>query len=250
MRAGRGRGIDMRLSVVLLALILVSCRPDAPAAPSVAPLTPQQASLLAGTLHRNHEATGATFTLVTRDAVTGGTVTLEGIVDWDRTEGRAAVHGYLDADGAVTEVAWTRDRVAELRSSLSGPSASGEPGAGGEVRGTFLVRAADPQRQPLDRLVGILVGLATTQPDNAQLVLQNPGAGFVRADVLDGRAVDVLRYSERSQYWVERATGDLVRFEGRDRDGVAPVIVDLHALGPQQVRLPPVLAGSVPDGRG
>jgi hypothetical protein len=201
----------------------------------VEPLTPRQASLLAETLHRNHEATGAAFSLVALDAASGATLTLEGVVDWRGTQGRARVDGYVDADGPVVEIAWTRDAVAELRPTQIELLASR-----GEPPGTFLLRRADPQKHPLDRLVAILTGLATLQPDNAQLILQNPGAGFLRDDVLRGRDVAVMRYSERSVYWVDPASGELMRFEGRDSLGGSPVLVDLLELGPRVVELPQV----------
>jgi len=201
----------------------------------VAPLTPRQASLLAETLHRNHEATGAVFSLVALDATSGATLTLEGVVDWRGTQGRARVNGYTDADGPVVEISWTRDAVAELRPTQTELLASR-----GEPPGTFLLRRADPQAHPLDRLIAILTGLATLQPDNAQLILQNPGAGFLRDDALRGRDVAVMRYSERSVYWVDPASGELLRFEGRDSLGGSPVVVDLLELGPRVVELPEV----------
>jgi hypothetical protein len=223
------------LVLVPLVVLLAACAgPDAPSG-AVTQLTPRQASLLAETLHRNHEATGATFTLVALDAASGATLTLEGTIDWQGTQGRASVDGYTDGDGPVDEIAWTRDAVAELRPTQIELLASR-----GEPPGTFLLRGADPQGHPIDRLIAILAGLATLQPDNAQLILQNPGAGHLRDDVLRGRDVVVLRYSERSVYWVDASSGELLRFEGRDSLGGSPVVVDLLELGPQEVVLPVV----------
>jgi hypothetical protein len=201
----------------------------------VTPLTPQQAVRLAEVLHRNHEAGGARFQLVARDGTSGTTITLDGVVDWRSLHGRAAVTGYSDVDGEVTEVAWTADAVAERR-----PSQLAVLAERGETPDTFFLRAADPRGGAIDRLLAIVVGLATTQPDNAQLVLQNPGAAFLRTDRLREVDVEVLRYSARTVHWVALDTGELLRFEGSDSLGGSPVIVDLLELGPQRVELPPV----------
>jgi len=233
--------VQGRLQMVLAGLLigLAACAPD-DAGPAVdvqppAALSPPQASLLAEALFRNHEATGATFSLVSLDQGSGATLTLEGIIDWSGLRGRARVGGYADEAGVVDEIAWTHDAIAELRPAQIEILASR-----GESPGTFFLRAADPQFHPLDRLVAIVTGLATAQPENAQLILQNPGAAFLRDDVLSGRNVVVLRYSERSIYWIEASSGELVRFEGRNSLGGSPVIVDLLELGPHQVELPMV----------
>jgi hypothetical protein len=201
----------------------------------VTPLTPQQAVRLAEVLHRNHEAGGARFQLVARDGTSGATITLDGVIDWGSLRGRAAVTGYQDVDGEVTEVAWIADAVAERR-----PSQLAVLAERGETPDTFFLRPADPQGVVIDRLLAIVVGLATTQPDNAQLVLQNPGAAFVRTDRLREVDVEVLRYSARTIHWVALDTGELLRFEGSDSLGGSPVIVDLLELGPQRVELPAV----------
>jgi hypothetical protein len=202
---------------------------------SVTPLTPRQASALADALHRNHEAQGASFRLVSQDSASGTTVTLEGIVDWNRTHGRATVHGYADADGPVTEIAWASDAVAELR-----PAQDGLLAARSEPPGTFFLRPVATPHDPLDRLIAIVSSLATRQPENAQLIVQNPGAGFLRTDRLRDTDVEVLRYSERSTFWIDIERGVLLRFEGRDSSGRSPVIVDLFDIGPREVGLPVV----------
>jgi hypothetical protein len=201
---------------------------------AVTPLTPQQAMLLAEVLHRNHEAGGARFALTAFDDATGATITLEGAIDWTQLQGRASVRGYRDASGAVTEVAWVSDAVAEQRPDLLALLLEQ-----GEPPGTFVLRSPDPQRGGLDRLLAIVTALATRQPDNAQLVLQNPGAGLLRTDTLRGVDVEVLRYSERSVSWIDPRTGQLLRFEATDARGGNPVIVDILEVGPQQVELPP-----------
>jgi hypothetical protein len=235
MRPGRA------LSWLLLAAMLTSAcgggTEDDPGL-TVTPLTPVQASLLAEVLHRNTEEGGAAFALAARDATSGGTITLEGHVDWTRGHGRASVAGYRDADGAVVEVAWTRDAVAERRPDQATVLAA----RGEDPDATFLLRPVDASGNALDRLLAVVLGLAIPQPDNAQLVLQNPGAGFVRIDELRGVPVEVLRYSQRSTFWVDTASGTLLRFEGVDSSGGSPIVVDLLELGPVGIALPPVSA--------
>jgi hypothetical protein len=235
-----------RIGLLLAGLVLsglltglTACAPDGAGpeveAQSPAALSPPQASLLAEALFRNHEATGATFSLVALAQGSGATLTLEGIVDWSGLQGRAHVGGYVDEAGPVDEIAWTHDAVAELRpAQLEILASRGEP------PGTYFLRAADPQKHPVDRLVAIVTGLAATQPENAQLILQNPGAAFLRDDVLRGRDVVVLRYSERSIYWIDTSSGELMRFEGRNSVGGSPVIVDILELGPRRIALPVV----------
>jgi hypothetical protein len=146
------------------------------------------------------------------------------------------VSGLRDEDGEVTGVAWTRDGVAELRPDRMAEVA----GLGLDPLATHWLRGVDTTSRTLDRFVAIVLGLATERPDNAQLVLQKPDAGFVRRDVLRGAEVEVLRYSDRTVLWIDPATGELLRFEGNDSLGTAPVVVDLIERGPVRVELPPV----------
>lgn len=214
---------------LVVALASVGCSPspsdDAPT--GAVPLTLEQASLLAEVLHRNREAGGARFIVTARDTTTGATVVLDGQVDWTAGQGLADATGLRDAAGEVLAVAWTRDAVAEQR-------ITGAP---------FVLRGVDTSQRTADRLIAIVLGLATERPDNAQLMLQKPEAGFVRRDVLRGVDVVVLRYSERTLLWIDSDSGALLRFEGNDRQGTAPVVVDLIALGPVEVELPAVAPG-------
>jgi hypothetical protein len=203
----------------------------APATPDGAPLTLAQASLLAEVLHRNTEAGGAVFVLTALDPATGATVVLDGAVDWVNGAGRASATGLRDAGGEVAAVAWTRDAVAELRPGRAGPAEA------------YWLRTIDPALHSVDRFIGVVAGLAATRPENAQLVLQKPDAAFLRDDVLRDVDVTVLRYSERTVLWIDPVSGSLLRFEGNDRTGGAPVVVDLIELGPVRIELPTVVTG-------
>lgn len=205
-----------------------------------APLTLAQASLLAEVLHRNTEAGGATFVLTALDPLTGATVVLDGAVDWANGSGRASAVGLSDADGVVSAVAWTRDSVAEQRPGWAErlePVSAG----GGDPAAAFWLRGVDQTQFSVDRFISVVVGLAASRPDNAQLVLQKPEAAFVRDDVLRGVAVEVLRFSERTVLWIDPSSGELLRFEGNDHVGSAPVVVDVIERGPARIELPPVV---------
>jgi hypothetical protein len=227
--SGRVRALAVVGMLAIVGVIGAGCSPapadDPAAAPS--PLTLDQASLLADVLHRNSEAGGASFTLTARDPVTGATVVLDGQVDWTVGHGVARTSGLRDSAGEVLAVAWTREAVAEQRTV-------GEP---------FVLRRVDTAGRTVDRLIAIVLGLATERPDNAQLMLQKPDAGWVRGDVLRGTEVEVLRYSERTLLWVDPVSGALLRFESRDGLGGAPVVVDLLTLGPVRIELPAVVGG-------
>jgi len=222
------------LMLAFLVISTVACAGDEEAiAATLQPLTPPQAMRMAQTLHQNHEAGGATFRIAARDVTTGETISLEGVVDWSTLRGRASVQGYSDERGQVIEIAWTKDAVAELRPALAAAlTARGEP------PDSFVLRPIDINDRPLDRLIALVSGLAVAQPDNAQLIVQNPGSGFVRADTLRGVDVEVLRYSSRTLLWIESASGRLLRFEGTSSTGEAPVVVDLFEVGRFTVDLP------------
>jgi hypothetical protein len=219
------------------ALLAAGCSADdqAPADPSATPLTVEQSVLLAETLVRNAEAGGASFVAVSQDRTTGRTLSLEGEVDWTRLEGRATLDGYSDGFGPVTEVAWSRDGVAERR-----PDQAELLEDRGEDPDTFFLRAADLQQSALDRLITLTVALAADQAEDAASLRAQPAAALLRTDTLRGTDVLVMRFSARAIYWVDPSTGRLLRFEGVDASGVNPIVVDLIELGPRDVTMPPV----------
>lgn len=242
--AGRRRVVAV-IAAVMFGPGLAGCTAS-PDAVTEAPrtLTLAEASLLAEALYLNHTAGGATFSLTGIDTRTGATIVIDGVVDWAEGRGTARVAGLRDPDGEVTAAAWTRDAVAEQRPGL----AAAMEAAGEDPATTFVLRGADPAGRTLDRMIAIVFGLASTRPDNAQILLQKPDAGFVRTDELRGTAVSVLRFSDRSVLWIDPTTGSLLRFESNDSRGGSQVVIDLLDSGRSEVVLP--LVSSIRLGSG
>jgi hypothetical protein len=240
-RTLRGTGLLVLALTSTLSLTVVGCggTTDERDTPIGERLDRRRAEVMAQVLLRNHEATGASFQLAARAFDSAGTISLSGIVNWSDIQGRAVVSGASDELGEIIEVAWTAQFIGEYRPSLE----SVLQGLGNEP-GTYLIRPVDQSRR-LDQLLAIVSGLASTTADNPQLILQNPGAAFLRTDTLRGRTVDVVRYSERSIFWIDIETGQMLRFEGNDSSGRYPVIVDLLEWRSDPVELPAVT--EIPD---
>jgi hypothetical protein len=197
------------------------------------PLTSDEASVLAEVLSRNYEAQGASFSLAAQATSAGGTVTLEGDVDWINHQGGARVTGGTPPH-PVTEVWWSKNVVAERRPSLDSEVFRVLPDAGSPL----LARSPDIPRRRLDQLIAIVTGLASQTPENAQLILQTEGSAFIRTDELRGKQVLIFRYGQRTLYWLDEETKGLMRFEGTDSTSRFPVIVDFFDLGPKVLRVP------------
>jgi hypothetical protein len=101
-----------------------------------------------------------------------------------------------------------------------------------------VVRPPDMNRR-LDQVIAVIMGLASRRADNAALIAQEPGSAFLRDDTLRDVPVVVLRYGTRNIYWLDAATGDMLRFEGTNQQGNLPTLVDLLELGETSVELPP-----------
>ena len=198
------------------------------------PLNRTEAETLAQVLYRNYEAKGAVFELSTRALSGSGTVTLSGMVNWENHSGVAVVNGYGAGDGVVEAIAWTANAIAEKRPAWADRLMGKDPQS-------FFARPVAIDSQQLDRLVAVVVGLAGTQPENAQLILQNEGAQFVRTDTLRNTEAIVLRYSPKLLYWCDAQTGQMLRMEATDSTGTWPIVVDIVKTGPQEIPLPPTV---------
>ncbi|MFM8794054.1 MAG: hypothetical protein ACKOFF_04035 [Acidimicrobiales bacterium] len=208
----------LRLLPVFIAVgMTAACSGNEAALPR--PLTVDEASRLAGTMHGNHLAGSARFDVNTVDGPGGSALRLTGPIDWTNSTGAAAVSSAA-AESTLVAVAWKGNAVLERRpvhdELLEGLGVSSPP---------WLARPIDPSRR-IDQVISVVAGLATTQPENAILLQQKEGTAFLRSDTLRDIKVDVMRYGSRSIFWVDNETGQLLRFEGNTESGSQPVIVD------------------------
>lgn len=207
-------------------------------------MTPEEASRLAETMFLNHREGRATFEVATLTEPGGSRLRLAGSVDWSARSGAARV--VVDGGtGTLAAVAWGSETVAERR-----PIHDGLLAGLGLPQGAWIGRPVD-QRRRIDQVIAVVTGLAATRPENAVLIQQQAGSTFLRSDTLRGTEVEVVRYGERSIYWIDPTSGRMLRFEGNNSAGTLPVVVDFGPEIADQV-VPPtgeqvVDVGTKPD---
>ena len=219
-----------RALAVMVLLVVAACGSSAP---TERPLTTDEADRLASVLFTNHEGGGATFTLSTTFTGTGSTLSMSGVVDWTTLTGQATVTA-TGQEAGVTEVFWSQNVVVERRPALDAVLAATDHPT---VR--YVYRAVDTGTRQLDRAIGILLGLASAQRENAILITQKEGSAFLRADKWRGETVDVLRYGSQNRFWLKQGTSVLRRFDGNAAAGSAPIIIDFLQTGKRSVSPPP-----------
>lgn len=220
------------LILVAFAVSVVACGDDAPAGPR--PVTDEEAGRMAETLFNNFDVGGANFELNGR-MPDGTTVYLSGEIDWRAHEGRADVRISDGPDATVTEVFWTEQTVVERIPSLAELAESlGWPGT------ELWARAPAIEQRHLDAVIQLVTSLGAEHRDNAVLIAQTPGTTWLRADTAPGpeTPVDVLRYGDRTLYWLAEGGVTLLRFEGDNSTRTRPVVVDLSEHGPRTIELP------------
>ena len=227
----------MKLRVVVLLSILttfsmVACGQSEPTE-TTRSLTDAETTRLAQTRNRNYLSGGAKFeaTSAFLGIADPETITLTGVIDWVKHAGRATVNSSLGTD--VVEVYWEETFLLERRLGFDTIS----PALGGPSEPWF-VRLPEPSTRQLDRLLGIIMSLASEQPENALLIQQEPGTSFLRSDLIRGNSADVLRFGERNTYWLRTATDEMLRFESNAEAGLAPVLVDILESGPFTAEAP------------
>ena len=196
-------------------------------------LNVEEASILAEVLWRNYENGGAHFRLSAQAGIESGTITLDGKIDWTQHHGQAQVFGGAQPN-PVEEVWWDDSAVAEWRPDLT-DELSGLVTSGMRP---IVVRGPDTEHRRLDQLLAVVTGLAAESPENSQLILQTKGSAFIRSDVLRGQQVVLLRYGQRTIYWIDKQSGEMMRFEGINSTGQYPVIVDILDRGSQVIEFP------------
>ena len=175
------RTVRFRRTAAILgmcAVVLVGCSSSKTSKPVERALTIDEATLLAALQYDNYQDAGATFRVATAFTSTGDVLNLEGEIDWTNHVG----HAYVQAQGAeqgIVEVYWSDQLVLERRPAadelLTGLGYSGIQ---------YIVRTPDAANRQLDRALAIVVGLASTQRENPQLIQQKEGSAFVRVDEL------------------------------------------------------------------
>ena len=195
------------------------------------PLAQDEASRLAETMFLNHREGTANFEVSTLEEPGGRRLGMSGTVDWTARSGAANVLVEGRA-GNLVAVAWGSNTVAEKR-----PINDGLLEGLGMPPGSWISRPIDTRRR-VDQVIGMVMGLASKRPENAVLIQQKPGSMFLRNDTLRGSPVEVVRYGERSIFWIDKGTGMMLRFEGNNEPGTLPVIVDLRLDSVQFVRAP------------
>ena len=220
------------LSIAVLGCIFASCSGDV--TPRERPLTGDEAATLASVQFANKEAGGSVFQVVASSTVTGETLSMSGVVDWERHSGRVTV----DAQGfesPVTDIAWAGTQVLERRGDVAGLL----PGLGFSAD-SWILRPLEPATRSIDRAIAILLKLSSTNQENALLIQQTEGSAWLRTDVLRDINVEVLRYGKQTIYWLESTTKALLRFEGNSASLTSPIIIDFIERGPQKISLPRV----------
>jgi hypothetical protein len=199
-------------------------------------VTATEAGILADVLHRNLESGGAHFEATAM--IDGAAVSLRGVVSWTAHAGSAALQV-----GSIPpyEVRWTADAVFRAVPGLAERmAAAGHPG----VR--WVVLPADPQGRRLDVVIGLLVGLASTTPDNPVNMQQQPDVEWLRSGTVDGDEVDVFRKG-RIELSIARSDAMLRRLLAQLAFTDGPLQVDVSDFGSQPFAIPP--SDEIIDGR-
>jgi hypothetical protein len=201
------------------------------------PLTAAQALTLAQLLYRDYQLGGARVAVDVPYA-TGVQVLVTGDVDFKHHEGHLRVVTSANGTSEVQRVDYTASVVYEQGGPIVAKALQGHPGR------TWVSRPPDPTGRPIDKIIAVLVALASPQRDNPLLV----GQSDVRFEGRQGRgrtAVDVYRYSAAITYLVGASDGLLHQFRATIQGFAGTVSVSLSGWGPRT--LPPPPEGSVLD---
>lgn len=202
--------------------------------PPGSPLSADDTARLSQLLYRNYADGGAEVT-VSFDYSTDLSVLLSGVVDWVGHTGRLSVTTTFAGDRPPDRqaIVFQEDAVYESATpdDVSRLAAGGRPGV------EWLRRAPDPTGRPIDQIIGLLVSLAATRPDNPQLLAQGETT-YDRREEVGGETADVYVTKSGASYWVSVDDDRLVRFKGLLEGFTAPVLLDFTSPGPQAVEIP------------
>ena len=168
-------------------------------------LTPDEALVLSNLLKKNFDGKGSDF--VAKVAYgPAATFTLTGTLDYENHWGAATMRGEITGKPPEdSKLFWTQNVVAEEIPGLSeGLASYGLPAAS-------LWERELTKNSAQDIVLAYLLGTATQQPENPQLLIQGD-TSFLRDDAIDGVDVSVFRFG-KSRFWARKSDGQLLRAE-------------------------------------
>lgn len=219
------------LGVVVMSVLIAACGSQSEKETERV-LTLDEASVLSQVSFNHYDKGGATFEVNTVTEPGGPQLRLVGKIDWKTHTGSADLQTSVPS-ATLTRVWWKDDGVLEERPQLNNTITSIT-----SVESPILLRRPNKEKR-LDQVLSIITGLASEQPENAQLILQKQGSAYLRRDELRGEQVDVMRYGERSIFWISVESQQCLRFEGANKLGNQPIIIDFSAHGLQKIQSPP-----------
>ena len=222
----------MRFHRVFVVTVLSLAACGGSESPSERALTSDEAAILANVQYSNLQVGGAAFEIAAADTASNTSLSIVGEIDWTTHRGRAIVNA-SGREAGVVEVTWDLNQILERRRDVGALLTQL-----GYAPDAWIARPPDLTNRDLDRVIGIVAGMASEQPDNAILIQQKEGSAFVRNDMWKNTPVKVFRYGERSLYWIDAASDELRRFEGNNSQGNRPVIIDFVERKARRVTLP------------
>ena len=228
------------LLALALAVSLAACGGEAEAPPATTaavapadaegtPLDQDQAQLLASAQFLNYRNKGAEFAMDVGVEGTGTAFRMAGQMDWDQLIGYATV---TPEDGEPFEVWWREDIVVQSDPALAALLAAADQPP------VFVSHAPNPQANPVDKAIAILLELGSTKRDNPLLVQKKAGSAYLGAEEVRGTPTVVLRYGEINRFWIDPETGLMLRFAGDSQARKAPVVVELLTHEAQTIYAP------------
>lgn len=182
---------------------------------------------LASTLYLNYTSGGGHIDVQVPYSATTS-VGIAGDVDFMGHTGHLIVLTQTKGDQATTQaVDYTANMVCEAQPA---------PNLPGGVAWTG--RSPNPTARPIDRIIQLIVALASPQRDNPLLIAQSQ-ARYTGQRSFNGATVNIYRYSPSIIYWVGAGDGLLYRFIGTVQGISGPVTIDVTQRGPHPTPPPP-----------
>jgi hypothetical protein len=201
-------------SLLSLLLCIVSCSSSnnsAPTSNTGKSITLAQAERLASVLYKNYEAGGARFIAVS--GLSGEkTSKISGNIDYQKGLAEADLDFYGKIPKTPTKIIWTKSEVVEEL-----PGLKEEMTSRGRPEVLFLSRPLT-KTSPQDIVLSLLLGTGSTQRENPALIQQGTEHGeakFLRNELLLGKKMEIIKFGERTTYWIGEEDGILYRLEAK-----------------------------------